>query len=81
MARVSYNKLWKLLIDKDMNKQDLKEASGISAATVAKLGRGDNLTTDVLVKICDAIDCDITEIMELAKDSHVYHSQEEIEVV
>lgn len=65
MARVSYNKLWKLLIDKDMNKQDLKEASGISAATVAKLGRGDNLTTDVLVKICDAIDCYITEIMEL----------------
>ena len=69
MARVSYNKLWKLLIDKDMNKQDLKEASGISAATVAKLGRGDNLTTDVLVKICDAIDCDITEIMELEEVS------------
>ena len=68
MARISYNKLWKLLIDKEMNKQDLKEASGISAATVAKLGRGDNLTTDVLVKICSAIDCDITEIMELKED-------------
>lgn len=72
MARVSYNKLWKLLIDKDMNKQDLKEKSGISAATVAKLGRGDNLTTDVLVKICDAIDCDITDIMELVGESSAF---------
>lgn len=64
--RISYNKLWKLLIDKSMNKQDLKAASGVSAATVAKLGRGDNVTTDVLVKICAALDCNIDDIMELS---------------
>lgn len=65
--RISYNKLWKLLIDKSMNKQDLKAVSGVSAATVAKLGRGDNVTTDVLVKICMALDCNITDIMELTE--------------
>ena len=45
MLRISYNKLWKLLIDKNMNKQDLKNATGISSASIAKLGRGDNITT------------------------------------
>ena len=67
--RISYNKLWKLLIDKSMNKQDLKAVSGVSAATVAKLGRGDNVTTDVLVKICRALNCNISDIMELVSDS------------
>jgi len=51
MLRISYNKLWKMLIDKNMNKQDLKNATGISSASIAKLGRGDNITTDVLLKI------------------------------
>ena len=54
-----------MLIDKDMTRKDLREASGVSTASIAKLGRGDNITTDVLVKICDALDCNITEIMEL----------------
>ena len=62
---VSYNKLWKLLIDKKMNKQSLREASGISTASVAKLVKGDNITTDVLLKICAALDCDISDIMEV----------------
>lgn len=62
---ISYNKLWKLLIDKNMNKQDLKKLSGVSSASIAKLGKGENITTDVLVKICRALDCDITDIMEL----------------
>lgn len=62
---ISYNKLWKLLIDKNMNKQDLKKLSGVSSASIAKLGKGENITTDVLVKICKALDCDITDIMEL----------------
>ena len=66
--RISYNKLWKLLIDKKMNKQDLKKVSGISSASVAKLGKGDNITTDVLIKICKALDCDITDIMELSQE-------------
>jgi DNA-binding Xre family transcriptional regulator len=61
---ISYNKLWKLLIDKNMNKQDLKLASGISTTSIAKLGKGENITTDVLLKICKALDCDITDIME-----------------
>lgn len=67
--RFSYNKLWKLLIDKNMNKQKLKELSGISSASVAKLGKGSNITTDVLLRICEALDCDITDIIELVKDT------------
>lgn len=64
---ISYNKLWKLLIDKNMNKQDLREASGISSASVAKLGKGENITTEVLLRICIALDCDISDIMEVVK--------------
>lgn len=63
--KICYNNLWKMLIDKDMTRKDLRKASGVSTASIAKLGRGDNITTDVLVKICDALDCNITEIMEL----------------
>lgn len=66
---ISYNKLWKLLIDKNMNKQALREASGISSASIAKLGKGDNITTEVLLRICEALDCDISDIMEVVKDS------------
>lgn len=62
---ISYNKLWKLLIDRNMNKQALKVAAGVSSASIAKLGKGDNITTDVLLKICTALNCDITDIMEL----------------
>lgn len=67
MLRISYNKLWKLLIDKNMNKQDLKNATGISSASIAKLGRGDNITTDVLLKICEALDCDLEDIIETVR--------------
>ena len=63
--KISYNKLWHMLIDKKMNKQDLRRISGISTASLAKLGKGENLTTDVLLKICKALNCDITDIMEL----------------
>ena len=62
--RISYNKLWKLLIDKNMKKSDLKEMAGISSASIAKLGKGDNITTDVLIKICESLDCRLEEIME-----------------
>ena len=61
---ISYNKLWKLLIDKNMNKMDLKEAAGISAASIAKLGKGGNITTDVLLKICEALNVHLEDIME-----------------
>jgi len=65
MLTISYNKLWKLLIDKKMNKKDLRMAAGVSTAVIAKLGKGDNLTTDVLLKICNVLDCDIADIMEI----------------
>lgn len=64
----SYNKLWKLLIDKNMNKKDLRELSGISTTSMAKLGKGENVTTDVLLKICTALGCDISDICELVPD-------------
>lgn len=65
---VSYDKLWKKLIDKKMSRTDLKEKSGISTVSLAKLGKNENLTTAVLVKICNALDCDISEIMEVIPD-------------
>ena len=65
--KISYNKLWKLLIDKKMNKQDLCNATKISAATMAKLGKGENVNTDILVRICQALGCDIADIMEIER--------------
>lgn len=62
---ISYKKLWKLLIDKDMKKSDLITATGISRYTINKLNRGDNVTTDVLAKICLALDCMMDDIMEV----------------
>ena len=64
---VSYKKLWKLLIDKEMKKKELCEAAGISHASMAKLGKNENVTTDVLVKICAALKCDIGDIMEIVE--------------
>ena len=65
---ISYKKLWKILIDKDMKKKDLCAAAGISHASMAKLGKNENLTTNVLAKICSALDCDIIDIMEITKE-------------
>lgn len=66
---ISYNKLWKLLIDKNMTKMELKDAAGISAASIAKLGKGANITTDVLLKICTTLNCKIEDILETIPDS------------
>ncbi len=65
---VSYNKLWKLLIDKEMNKTDLRMVAGISSGTLAKLGKNESVTTDILVRICHALNCDIGDIMEILPD-------------
>lgn len=65
---VSYNKLWKLLINKNMKKKELGEAAGISNSLIAKLGKNENVTVDVLVRICTALDCRIEDIMELIPD-------------
>ena len=66
---ISYNKLWKLLIDKSMNKKDLMEVTGLSSSSIAKLTKGQNVTTDVLCKICEALDCDFKDIMEYIKEN------------
>lgn len=67
--KISYKKLWKLLIDKDMMKKDLAEKAGISTASIAKLGRNENVNTDILLKICKALECDVSDIMEVVEDT------------
>jgi len=62
---VSYKKLWKLLIDHDMKKKDLAEKTGISSYTIAKMTKGENVTTDILVRICNTRNCSIEDIMEI----------------
>lgn len=68
--RISYNKLWKLLIDKGWSKTKLREETGISSSSLAKLGKGENVTTDVLLKICATLDCGIEDIMEITKEEN-----------
>lgn len=67
---ISYKKLWHLLLDKDMIKKDLREACGLSTASIAKLSKGHNVNTDVLVRICHELKCDISDICE------IIHSEE-----
>lgn len=67
----SYKKLWKLLIDRNMNRKDLREKTGISSASIAKMGKGSNISTDIIVRICSALDCDITDILELVDENDV----------
>lgn len=64
---VSYNKLWKLLIDKGLNKKELIKLSGVSSSSIAKMTKGQNVTTDVLCKICEVLNCDFKDIMEFIK--------------
>lgn len=67
---VSYKKLWKLLIDKDMKKKDLREAANISPSLIAKMGRNENVTTEVLSRICAALKCDVGDIMEMIPEEN-----------
>jgi putative transcriptional regulator len=69
MMAISYKKLWKILIDKDMKKKDLQRVAGISSATVTKLGKNENVNTEILQKICIALECDISDIMEILLDN------------
>ena len=64
----SYKKLWKLLIDKDMKKKDLCAKAGISSASVTKMGRNGHVTTEILAKICTALDCTIDDIVEFVEE-------------
>ena len=63
--RISYKKLWKMLIDREMKKKDLAKLAGISTTSIAKLGKNENVNTDILLKICKALKCDISDIMEI----------------
>ena len=65
---VSFKKLWKMLIDKDMKKKDLQRVAGISAASVTKLGKNENVNTEIIQKICVALQCDVSDIMEMVDE-------------
>lgn len=65
---VSYKKLWKMLIDKDMLKKDLQKAAGISWASVTKMSKGEAVSMEILMKVCEALHCDIGEIVEFLED-------------
>ena len=67
---IDYSKLWKLLVDKNMNKTELRMASGITTTALAKLGRDENVNTEVLAKICKTLDCKIEDIMEMVPDNN-----------
>ena len=64
----SYKKLWKLLIDKDMKKVDLREAAHLSSSTIAKLTKGENVSTAVLVRICETLECNVNDIMDIVSE-------------
>lgn len=66
--KISYKKLFKLLIDKQLTRKQLCKITKISDATMAKLGKGGNVNTEILVRICEALKCDICDIMEIEKD-------------
>ena len=66
---ISYNKLWKKLIDNDMTKTDLRLKADIGTSTLAKLGKNEQVRMDVLLRICKVLNCDIFEIMEVIKES------------
>ena len=72
---VSYRKLWKLRIDKDMKKKDLRLSSGISTNAMAKMGKNERVTTDVIDKVCCALKCDVGDIMEIIDDKLVNETQ------
>ncbi|MDY4592682.1 MAG: helix-turn-helix transcriptional regulator [Eubacteriales bacterium] len=65
---VSYKKLWKILIDRDMRKEDLRIAAGLTTTTIAKLGKNETVHLDIILKICKVLDCDINDIMEIVKE-------------
>lgn len=65
---ISYKKLWKLLIDRDMKKKDLQKLARISSASITKLGKNENVNTEIIEKICIALKCDVCDIMEMADE-------------
>lgn len=68
MMKVNYNRLWKLLIDKGMSKTQLREQTGVTTNTIAKMGKNENVSTEVICRICKVLNCQITDIMELVEE-------------
>lgn len=68
MSRISYKKLFKKMIDLDMSNSELMERASVSRSTFYKMKNGENITTDIIVRVCDSLDCDVSEIMELVND-------------
>ena len=79
--KMSYNKLWKLLIDKKMKKSDLRKNAGISSSSLAKLTKDENVTTEVLAKICKELNCDVSDIMEFIPESEETDKEKTSEVL
>ena len=73
---VSYNKLWKMLIDKGMSRTQMRLKAGISTKALAKLGKNESVNIDILIKICGALNCDITDIMEIVSTTNSCNSKE-----
>lgn len=69
--KMRYNKLWKLLIDKNMKRSELRKVANVSSSSLAKLNKGENVTTDVILKICAALQCDVGDIMEAVPDETI----------
>ena len=67
--KISYNKLWKILIDRKMNKTDLREKTKMGSNTMAKLGRDETISMDVMLRICEVLNCDVGDIMEVLPDN------------
>ena len=68
VVKTDYRKLWKLLIDLQITKSELRMRSGISSVTLAKLGKGENVTTDILLRICKTLNCNIGDIVDVMPD-------------
>lgn len=73
---ISYNKLWKLLIDRGMKKTDLKNATGISSSTISKMGKNEQVSMDSILKVCKVLNCDIGDIMEVKNDEVLEQTME-----
>ncbi len=76
-SQFNYNRLWKLLIDRGIRKQELQKMSEVSAASIAKMGRCENVTTDVLLRICEALDCRVEDIMERVPNKEITNWKDE----
>jgi len=70
LKKASYKKLWKLLIDKDLNKKTLAQVANISQSTLTKMSKGESVNVEMLERICNALDCDFHDIMEMVSESN-----------